>query len=166
MEKKSRLYEGVLTIPIKEFAVMEDDLNIPLFLVPVYNIVDFKQIDSVDKDTGNLYVISIMKFADDTETKAKCKFEDNDMYTGFVTCYCKKILGSEFNKTVTYWTEKKPAQDAKEQAKKFKEDEERKAATQRRIDKAKRRKYKRMVKQKEMEIMAEREVRNVLDGNI
>lgn len=145
---------------------MEDDLNIPLFLVPVYNIVDFKQIDSVDKDTGNLYVISIMKFADGTETKTKCKFEDNDMYTGFVTCYCKKILGSDFNKTVTYWTEKKPAQDAKEQAKKFKEDEERKTAAQRRIDKAKRRKYKRMVKQKEMEIMAEREVRNVLDGNI
>ena len=166
MEKKSRLYEGVLTIPIQEFRIMEDDLNIPLFLVPVFDIVDFGQICSEDKDTGSLYTVSIMKFADGTETKAKCKAEENDMYTGFITCYCKKILGSDFNKTVTYWTEKKPAQDAKEQDKKLKEAEERKAAAQRRIDKAKRRKYKRMVKHKEMEIMAEREVRNRLDGNI
>lgn len=166
MEKKSRLYKGVLTIPIQEFGIMEDDLNIPLFLVPVFDIVDFRQICSEDKDTGSFYTVSIMKFADGTETKAKCKAEENDMYTGFITCYCKKVLGSDFNKTVTYWTEKKPAQDAKEQDKKLKEAEEHKTAAQRRIDKAKRRKYKRMVKQKKMEIMAEREVRNRLDGNI
>lgn len=166
MEKKSRLYEGVLTIPIQEFGIMEDDLNIPLFLVPVFDIVDFGQICSEDKDTGSLYTVSIMKFADGTETKAKCKSEENDMYTGFVTCYCKKILGNDFNKTITYWTEKKPVQDAKEQDKKLKEAEERKVAEQRKIDKAKRRKYRRMVKQKEMEIMGEREVRNRLDGNI
>ena len=137
-----------------------------IHLKEVPDIVDFKQICSEDKDTGKLYVVSIMKFADGTETKAKCKAEENDMYTGFITCYCKKILGNDFNKTVTYWTEKKPVQDAKEQDKKLKEAEKRKAAEQRRIDKAKRRKYKRMVKQKEMEIMAEREVRNKLDGNV
>lgn len=154
-------------IPILQYGVPNrNHRTYSIYLKEVPDIVDFKQIDSMDKDTGNLYVISIMKFADGTETKAKCKFEDNDIYTGFVTCYCKKILGSEFNKSVTYWTEKKPAQDAKEQDKKFKEAEERKAAAQRRIDKAKRRKYKRMIKQKEMEIMAEREVRNRLDGNI
>ena len=107
-----------------------------------------------------------MKFSDGTETKSKCVFDLNDVYTGFVTCYCKKILGSDFNRTVTYWTEKKPAQDIKEQAKKLKEDEKRKADAQRKIDKAKRKRYKRMVKQKEMEIMAEREVRNKLDGNV
>lgn len=140
------------------------DGNISLRRIP--DIVDFKQVHSWDNDSGNLYVVSIMKFADGTETKAKCKAEENDMYTGFVTCYCKKILGSDFNKTVTYWTEKKPALDAKAQDKKLKEAEERKTATQKRIDKAKRRKYKRMVKQKEIEIMAEREVRNRLDGNI
>lgn len=140
------------------------DGNISLRRIP--DIVDFKQVHSWDNDSGDHCVVSIMKFADGTETKAKCKAEENDMYTGFVTCYCKKILGSEFNKAVTYWTEKKPALDAKEQAKKLKEAEERKTAAQGRIDKAKRRKYKRMVKQKEMEIMAEREVRNRLDGNI
>ena len=140
------------------------DGNISLRRIP--DIVDFKQVHSWDNDSGDHCVVSIMKFADGTETKAKCKAEENDMYTGFVTCYCKKILGSEFNKTVTYWTEKKPALDTKAQDKKLKEAEERKAAEQRRIDKAKRRKYKRMVKQKEIEIMAEREVRNRLDGNI
>lgn len=140
------------------------DGNISLRRIP--DIVDFKQVHSWDNDSGDHCVVSIMKFSDGTETKAKCKAEENDMYTGFVTCYCKKILGSEFNKAVTYWTEKKPVQDAKEQDKKLKEAEERKTAIQRRIDKTKRRKYKRMIKQKEMEIMAEREVRNRLDGNI
>lgn len=140
------------------------DGNIYLRRIP--DIVDFKQVQSWDKDGEDHYVVSIMKFADGTETKAKCVFDLNDVYTGFVTCYCKKILGSDFNRTVTYWTEKKPAHDIKEQTKKRKEDEERMVAAQRRIDKAKRKKYKRMVKQKEMEIMAEREVRNKLDGNV
>ena len=141
------------------------DGNITLRRIP--DIVDFKQVHSWDNESVvDHYVVSIMKFADGTETKAKCEVESNDIYTGFITCYCKKILGSDFNKTVTYWTEKKPAQDIKEQAKKLKEDEKRKADTQRRIDKAKRKKYKRMVKQKEMEIMAEREVRSRLDGNV
>ena len=152
-------------MPIIQYGV-PDRNHRTIHLKEVTDIVDFGQICSEDKDTGSLYTVSIMKFADGTETKAKCKAEENDMYTGFVTCYCKKILGSDFNKTVTYWTEKKPAQDIKEQAKKLKEDEKRKADAQRRIDKAKRKKYKRMVKQKEMEIMAEREVRNRLDGNI
>ena len=150
-------------------AVMNNIIPIPQLSVPdrkhrtysihlkeIPNIVDFKQVQSWDNESGD----------DGTETKAKCEFDSNDVYTGFVTCYCKKILGSDFNKTVTYWTEKKPAQDIKEQAKKLKEDEKRKADAQRRIDKAKRKRYKRMVKQKEMEIMAEREVRNKLDGNI
>lgn len=140
------------------------DGNISLRRIP--DIVDFKQVQSWDHESADNYIVSIMKFADGTETKAKCEFDSNDVYTGFVTCYCKKILGSNFNRTVTYWTEKKPAQDIKAQAKKLKEDEKRKADTQRRIDKAKRKKYKRMVKQKEMEIMAEREVRSRLDGNV
>ena len=140
------------------------DMNISLRRIP--DIVDFKQIWSRDNESEKLYVVSIMKFSDGTETKAKCVFDSNDVYTGFVTCYCKKILGSDFNRTVTYWTEKKPAQDIKEQAKKLKEDEKRKADAQRRVDKAKRKRYKRMVKQKEMEIMAEREVRSRLDGNV
>lgn len=140
------------------------DGNISLRRIP--DIVDFKQVQSWDNESGDHCVVSIMKFSDGTETKARCVFDLNDIYTGFVTCYCKRILGSDFNKTVTYWTEKKPAQDIKEQAKKLKEDEKRKADAQRRIDKAKRKKYKRMVKQKEMEIMAEREVRSRLDGNV
>lgn len=140
------------------------DGNIYLRRIP--DIVDFKQVQSWDNESGDHCVVSIMKFSDGTETKARCEFESNDIYTGFVTCYCKKILGDKFNKTVTYWTEKKLAQDIKEQAKKRKEDEERMIAAQRRIDKAKRKRYKRMVKQKEMEIMAEREVRNKLDGNV
>lgn len=155
------------TIPIQQFGVTDRNLTtFPINLKEIPDIVDFKQICSKDNESGKFYTVSIMKFADGTETKAKCKFESNDIYTGFVTCYCKKILGSDFNKTITYWTEKKPAQDIKEQAKKRKEDEKRKADAQRRIDKAKRKKYKRMVKQKEMEIMAEREVRNKLDGNV
>lgn len=155
------------TIPIQQFGVTDRNLTtFPINLKEIPDIVDFKQIQSWDNESGDHCVVSIMKFADGTETKAKCAFDSNDMYTGFVTCYCKKILGNDFNKTITYWTEKKPAQDAKEQDKKLKEAEERKVAEQRRIDKAKRRKYKRMVKQKEMEIMAEREVRNRLDGNI
>lgn len=155
------------TIPIQQFGVTDKNLTtFPLNLKEIPDIIDFKQVQSWDNESGDHCVVSIMKFSDGTETKAKCVFDANDVYTGFVTCYCKKILGSDFNKTITYWTEKKPAQDAKEQDKKLKEAEERKAAEQRRIDKAKRRKYKRMIKQKEMELMAEREVRNRLDGNI
>ena len=156
-----------LIIPIQQFNVTDKNLTtFPINLKEIPDIVDFKQICSKDNESGKFYTVSIMKFADGTETKAKCVFDSNDVYTGFVTCYCKKILGSDFNKTVTYWTEKKPAQDIKEQAKKRKEDEKRKADAQRRIDKAKRKRYKRMIKQKEMEIMAEREVRNKLDGNV
>ena len=158
---------GVINIPIQLFGVEGRNLTtFPINLKEIPDIVDFKQVQSWDNESGDHCVVSIMKFADGTETKAKCVFDSNDVYTGFVTCYCKKILGSDFNKTVTYWTEKKPAQDIKEQAKKRKEDEKRKADAQRRIDKAKRKRYKRMVKQKEMEIMAEREVRNRLDGNV
>lgn len=155
------------TIPIHQFGVTNRNLTTyPINLKEIPDIVDFKQIQSWDNESGDHHIVSIMKFSDGTETKAKCVFDSNDVYTGFITCYCKKILGDKFNKTVTYWTEKKPARDIKEQAKKRKEDEERMIATQRRIDKAKRKKYKRMVKQKEMEIMAEREVRNRLDGNV
>ena len=156
-----------LIIPIQQFGVTDRNLTTyPINLKEIPDIVDFKQVQSWDNESGDHCVVSIMKFSDGTETKAKCVFDLNDVYTGFVTCYCKKILGSNFNRTVTYWTEKKPAQDIKEQAKKRKEDEKRKADAQRRIDKAKRKRYKRMVKQKEMEIMAEREVRNRLDGNV
>lgn len=158
---------GVINMPIQQFGVTDRNLvTFPINLKEIPDIVDFKQVQSWDNESGDHHIVSIMKFSDGTETKAKCVFDLNDMYTGFVTCYCKKILGSNFNKTVTYWTEKKPAQDIKEQAKKLKEEEERKAAVQRKIDKAKRKRYKRMVKQKEMEIMAEREVRNRLDGNV
>lgn len=161
------IVRGVINIPIQQFGVTDRNLTtFPINLKEIPDIVDFKQICSKDNESGKFYTVSIMKFADGTETKAKCVFDSNDVYTGFVTCYCKKILGSDFNRTVTYWTEKKPAQDIKEQTKKLKEDEKRKADAQRKIDKAKRKRYKRMVKQKEMEIMAEREVRNKLDGNI
>ena len=158
---------GVINMPIHQFGVTDKNLTtFPINLKEIPDIVDFKQIQSWDNESGDHCVVSIMKFSDGTETKAKCVFDLNDVYTGFVTCYCKKILGSDFNKTITYWTEKKPAQDIKEQAKKLKEDEKRKADAQRRIDKAKRKRYKRMIKQKEMEIMAEREVRSRLDGNV
>ena len=158
---------GVINIPIQQFGVTDRNLRtFPINLKEIPGIIDFKQVQSWDNNGEDHYVVSIMKFSDGTETKAKCGFDSNDVYTGFVTCYCKKILGNNFNKTVTYWTEKKPAQDIKERAKKLKEDEKRKADAQRRIDKAKRKRYKRMVKQKEMEIMAEREVRNRLDGNV
>ena len=161
------IVRGVINIPIQQFGVTDRNLTtFPISLKEIPDIVDFKQVQSWDNESGDHCVVSIMKFSDGTETKAKCVFDLNDVYTGFVTCYCKKILGDKFNKTVTYWTEKKPAQDIKEQAKKVKEEEERKAAVQRKIDKAKRKRYKRMVKQKEMEIMAEREVRNRLDGNV
>ena len=164
-----KIARGVInyTIPIQQFGVTDRNLRtFPINLKEIPDIVDFKQVQSWDNESGDHCVVSIMKFSDGTETKAKCVFDLNDVYTGFVTCYCKKILGSNFNRTVTYWTEKKPAQDIKEQAKKRKEDEKRKANAQRRIDKAKRKRYKRMVKQKEMEIMAEREVRSRLDGNV
>ena len=164
-----KIARGVInyTIPIQQFGVTDRNLRtFPINLKEIPDIVDFKQVQSWDNESGDHCVVSIMKFSDGTETKAKCVFDLNDVYTGFVTCYCKKILGSNFNRTVTYWTEKKPAQDIKEQAKKLKEDEKRKADAQRRIDKAKRKRYKRMVKQKEMEIMAEREVRSRLDGNV
>lgn len=154
-------------ILIQQLGVTNRNLTTyPINLKEIPNIVDFKQVHSWDNESGDHHIVSIMKFSDGTETKAKCVFDSNDVYTGFITCYCKKILGSDFNRTVTYWTEKKPAQDIKEQAKKRKENEERMIAAQRRIDKAKRKRYKRMVKQKEMEIMAEREVRNRLDGNV
>ena len=163
------IVRGVInyTIPIQQFGVTDRNLTtFPINLKEIPDIVDFKQIQSWDNESGDHCVVSIMKFSDGTETKARCVFDLNDIYTGFVTCYCKKILGSDFNRTITYWTEKKPAQDIKEQTKKLKEDEKRKADAQRRIDKAKRKRYKRMIKQKEMEIMAEREVRNKLDGNV
>ena len=161
------IVRGAINIPIQQFGVTDKNLmTFPINLKEIPDIVDFKQVQSWDNESGDHCVVSIMKFSDGTETKAKCVFDLNDVYTGFVTCYCKRILGNNFNRTVTYWTEKKPAQDIKEQAKKLKEDEKRKADAQRRIDKAKRKRYKRMVKQKEMEIMAEREVRNKLDGNV
>ena len=161
------IVRSVINMPIQQFGVTDRNLTtFPINLKEIPDIVDFKQVQSWDNESGDHCVVSIMKFSDGTETKAKCVFDLNDVYIGFVTCYCKKILGSNFNRTVTYWTEKKPAQDIKEQAKKRKEDEKRKADAQRRIDKAKRKRYKRMVKQKEMEIMAEREVRSRLDGNV
>ena len=161
------IVRGVINIPIQQSGVADRNLTtFPINLKEIPDIVDFKQVQSWDNESGDHCVVSIMKFSDGTETKARCVFDLNDIYTGFVTCYCKRILGSDFNKTITYWTEKKPAQDIKEQAKKLKEDEKRKVDAQRRIDKAKRKRYKRMVKQKEMEIMAEREVRNKLDGNV
>lgn len=143
-------YERIVSAIMNNITPIVQPVVRAIHLKEVPDIVDFKQIYSPDNGSVNIYIISIMKFADGTETKAKCKAEENDMYTGFITCYCKKVLGSDFNKTVTYWTEKKPALDAKEQDKKLKEAEERKATEQRRIDKAKRRKYKRMVKQKEI----------------
>lgn len=161
------IVRGVINIPIQQFGVTDRNLTtFPINLKEIPDIIDFKQVQSWDNESGDHCVVSIMKFSDGTETKAKCVFDLNDVYTGFITCYCKKILGNNFNRTVTYWTEKKPAQDIKEQAKKLKEDEKRKTDAQRKIDKAKRKRYKRMVKQKEMEIMAEREVRNRLDGNV
>lgn len=74
-------------------------------------IVDFDTIYQTSNDEKQEHIVSIMKFADDTQTKCVLDISEGtgnkaDEYTAFLTCYCKKILGADFHKTWKYWLER------------------------------------------------------------
>lgn len=134
-------------------------------------IVDFDTIYQTSNDEKQEHVVSIMKFADGTQTKCVIDISEGtdneaDDYTAFLTCYCKKILGVDFHRTWRYWLEKKPNQDWKKLMKEITEDKNRNKAEATRKAARERKRYRRMVKQKEMELRAEREARNKLDGGV
>lgn len=125
-------------------------------------IVDFDTIYQTSNDETQEHVVSIMKFADGTETKCILDISEDtgnqsDDYTAFLTCYCKKILGDDFHKTWRYWTEKRPDQKWKEQLKEISDAINAEKAAKVRQERRERKRFKRMVKQKELELRAERE---------
>ena len=127
------------------------------------DIVDFGQIWQSSKD-GKDYVVSIMKFADGTQTKCIIDLEEgsNDIYNAFTTCYCKRVLGGDFNKTWKYWIETHWKNKLKETEKRMVAEAEAKEIAQRKRERAERKKFKRMVKQKELELRVELEaLRNI-----
>lgn len=126
-------------------------------------IVDFKVVDSVDNQTDVVSKVSIMKFADGTETKAICLADEFDSYTGFLVCYCKKLFGKEFHRTIKYWTEKEELEKARLLREEAKKEEEIRAEKIRQA-KRERKRYRRMVREAELKLKAEREARNNLDG--
>lgn len=148
--------------------------SIPTVLFPckenaLPEIVDFDTIYQTSNDEKSEHIISIMKFADGTQTKCILDISEDtgnvhDGYTAFLTCYCKKILGADFHKTWRYWLEKKPNQDWKKLMKEITEDKNRNKAEAIRKAARERKRYRRMVKQKEMELRAEREAKNKLDN--
>ena len=128
-------------------------------------IVDFDTIYQTSNDEKQEHIVSIMKFADGTQTKCVLDISEGtgnkaDEYTAFLTCYCKKILGADFHKTWKYWLEKRPGQKWKNWLKECEELKEQKLAEECRRKRRERKRFKRMVKQKEMELRAEIEAKN------
>lgn len=128
-------------------------------------IVDFDTIYQTSNDEKQEHVVSIMKFADGTQTKCVLDISEGtdneaDDYTAFLTCYAKKILGVDFHKTWKYWLEKKPDQEWKIWLKECEELKEQERLEESRRKRRERKKFKRMVKQKEMELRAEIEAKN------
>jgi hypothetical protein len=132
-------------------------------------IVDFDTIYQTSNDDAQEHVVSIMKFADGTETKCILDISDGtgnepDEYTAFLTCYCKKILGDDFHKTWKYWTEKRPEQRWKKMMKEVTESVNAEKAAKVKQERRERKKFRRMVKQKEFELRAEIEARKNIEG--
>lgn len=146
-----------------------DDDN-PTVLMPfkknaLPEIVDFDTIYQTSNDEKQEHIVSIMKFADGTQTKCVLDISEGtgnkaDEYTAFLTCYCKKILGADFHKTWKYWLEKRQDQKFKNWLKECEELKEQKRLEESRRKRRERKKFKRMVKQKEMELRAEIEAKN------
>lgn len=132
-------------------------------------IVDFDTIYQTSNDDTQEHVVSIMKFADGTETKCILDISEGtgnepDEYTAFLTCYCKKILGDDFHKTWKYWTEKRINQRWKERMKEIDNAVRAEKASKVRQERRERKKFRRMVKQKELELRAEIEARKNIEG--
>ena len=128
-------------------------------------IVDFDTIYQTSNDEKSEHIISIMKFADGTQTKCILDISEGtdneaDDYTAFLTCYCKKILGVDFHRTWRYWLEKKPNQDVGKALKIIADFHEQKRLEESRRKRRECKKFKRMIKQKEMELRAEIEAKN------
>lgn len=134
-------------------------------------IVAFDTIYQTSNDEKSEHVVSIMKFADGSQTKCMLDISDDsgnvpDDYTAFLVCYCKKILGNDYHKTVKYWTEVKPNKDFKQLVKEIRDDTEATELIKKRKERNERKRYKRLVKQKELELRAELEARrNILGDN-
>ena len=133
-------------------------------------IVDFDTIYQTSNDDTQEHVVSIMKFADGTETKCILDISEGtgnkpDEYTAFLTCYCKKILGDDFHKTWRYWTEKRPEQRWKERMKEIDNAVRIEKAAKVRQERRERKKFRCMVKQKELELRAEIEARKNIEVN-
>ena len=133
-------------------------------------IVDFDTIYQTSNDETQEHVVSIMKFADGTETKCILDISDgtnnqSDEYTAFLTCYCKKILGADFHKTWRYWTEKRINQRWKERMEEIDNAVRAKKADKIRQERRERKRFKRMVKQKELELRAEIEAHKRVEGD-
>lgn len=131
-------------------------------------IVDFDTIYQTSNDDTQEHVVSIMKFADGTETKCILDISEgtgneSDEYTAFLTCYCKKILGDDFHKTWKYWTEKRISQRWKERMEEIDNSVRAKKAAKVRQERIERKKFRRMVKQKELELRAEIEARKNIE---
>lgn len=133
-------------------------------------IVSFDKIYQTSNDEKSDYVVSIMKFADGSQTKCILDISDEsgnapDDYTAFLVCYCKKILGNDYHKTIKYWTEVKPNKDFEQIIKEIRDKSEAEELVKKRKERNERKKYKRLVKQKELELRAELEARNNVLGD-
>lgn len=162
-------------ISVEELNKLADKINAlngsrPTILFPcketaLPEIVDFDTIYQTSNDEKSEYIVSIMKFADGTQTKCILDISEGtdneaDDYTAFLTCYCKKILGADFHRTWRYWLEKKPVQDVKKAIKENCDLHEQKKLEESRRKRRERKRFKRMVKQREMELRAEIEAKN------
>ncbi len=150
---------------IKALEVSNPTILFPVKETALPEIVDFDTIYQTSNDEKQEHIVSIMKFADGTQTKCVLDISEGtdneaDDYTAFLTCYCKKILGVDFHKTWRYWLEKRPNQEWKNWLKECEELKEQKMLEESRRKRRERKKFKRMVKQKEMELRAEIEAKN------
>lgn len=159
---------GTVEMRHEQFLKLFGQDNIGVALKPfdsLPKIINFDTIYQTSNDEKSEYIVSIMKFADGTQTKCILDISEGtdneaDDYTAFLTCYCKKILGDDFHKTWRYWLEKKPNQDVKKAIKEIADLYEQKKLEESRRKRRERKRFKRMVKQKEMELRVEREAKN------
>lgn len=159
---------GTVEMRHEQFLKLFGQDNIGVTLKPfdsLPEIIDFDTIYQTNNDEKSEHIISIMKFADGTQTKCILDISEGtdneaDEYTAFLTCYCKKILGADFHRTWRYWLEKKPVQDVQKAIKEIADLHEQKKLEESRRKRRERKRFKRMVKQKEMELRAEIEAKN------
>lgn len=155
-------------IDFSKVAMYHDVINdIIKVRMPLPEIVDFDTIFQTDNKDEKEYAVSIMKFKDGTQTKCMIDLDedDHDAYVAFLTCYCKKILGKDFNKTWNYWTNVRPRKMFKEAVRELVAKEEAAEAAKRRKERNERKRYRRLVKEQELLLRAQAEALANLGGD-